>query len=114
MEQPAGSVITIRLDQLQADLDLIIIQPCTNTPLVSSTKSGTLDEVISITAVSTTRVLHVVIDGYAGAISPYRMSLTCPLGIVDNVANVGLKSIDQISKKESILTKMCEPYLEEG
>ncbi|MFT6808788.1 MAG: hypothetical protein ACJA01_002019 [Saprospiraceae bacterium] len=114
IEQPAGSVITITLDQLQADLDLILIQPCSNTPLFSSAKSGTSDEMISVASVVAARTLHVVIDGYLGAISEYRMSLSCPTSAGDKVSNIGQKSIGKITKKESMLIRVGEPYLEKN
>ena len=112
IEQPAGRVVTITLDQLQADLDLILIRPCTNSPLFASTIEGISNEVISIAAVSTARTLHLVVDGYAGVSSPYRMSLTCPISVTNDLSDIGQKSISRFVKKERIISKVCEPYLE--
>jgi len=112
IQQPAGEIITITLDQLQADLDLFVIQSCTNSLLLASTKVGTSSESLSISAVSSTRILTIVIDGYNGASSPYRMALTCHSNAVTNTQTVGQKSIENVTKKASGFSKVCEPYIE--
>jgi hypothetical protein len=78
--QTAGGTVDIQLSGLNADLDLFLVEDCTDPVtgadvVASSTIGGTVTENISQNLIAGT--YYIIVDGNQGATSTFNLSLTC-------------------------------------
>ncbi len=81
LELDRNCLITARLDDMQENLDLFLLDDCDpNTCLQRATHSGTSAETISLTAAAG-ETMYFVVEGYNGNVSDYTFQVDC--GCVD-------------------------------